>query len=220
MDITNDRNERWRGFLDSLLQKEDELLSALRGRAEAEDIPIIRKEAEYFLRWLLSVQRPERILEIGTATGYSAIYMLRHSPAQASLVTIENDAGRIPEAIKNFSLAGIKDRVSLIEGDAAEVLPGLEGSFDFVFLDAAKGQYIVLLPEILRLLREGGILVTDNILQDGDTLESRFAVRRRDRTIHKRMREYLYAITHDKRLVTDLLLAGDGIAVSVKSTTV
>ncbi|MBR1633930.1 MAG: O-methyltransferase [Lachnospiraceae bacterium] len=216
MDITNDRNERWRGFLDSLLQKEDELLSALRGRAEAEDIPIIRKEAEYFLRWLLSVQRPERILEIGTAIGYSAICMLRHSPAQASLVTIENDAGRIPEAIKNFSLAGIKDRVSLIEGDAAEVLPGLEGSFDFVFLDAAKGQYIVLLPEILRLLREGGILVTDNILQDGDTLESRFAVRRRDRTIHKRMREYLYAITHDERLVTDLLPVGDGIAVSVK----
>ena len=210
---------RWQVFLDSLLAKEDGYLPGLRERAEAQEIPVIRKETEYFLRWLLAAQRPQRMLEIGTAVGYSAIFMMRHSGESASLVTIENDRKRVLAARENFALSGLGDRISLIEGDAAEVLPGLEGSFDLVFLDAAKGQYIALLPEILRLLPAGGILVTDNILQDGDTLESRFAVRRRDRTIHKRMREYLYAITHDERLVTDLLPVGDGVAVSVRSVT-
>lgn len=209
-------NDRWNGFLDSLLLEEDEFLSDLRERAEAEEIPIIRKETEYFLKWLLAVRRPERILEIGTAVGYSGIFMLRHSAESASLVTVENDVGRVSEARENFVRAGLADRVSLMEGDAADVLLGLDGCFDFIFLDAAKGQYIALLPELLRLLGEGGILVTDNILQDGDTLESRFAVRRRDRTIHKRMREFSFAVTHSEELVADLLPVGDGVAVAVK----
>lgn len=207
---------RWNGFLDSLLLEEDESLSELRERAEAKEIPIIRREAEYFLKWLLAVRRPERILEIGTAVGYSGIFMLRHSSESASLVTVESDSGRISEARENFVRAGLADRVSLMEGDAADVLPRLNGCFDLIFLDAAKGQYMALLPELMRLLDRDGVLVTDNILQDGDTLESRFAVRRRDRTIHKRMREFLFAITHNSELVTDLLLLGDGAAVSVR----
>lgn len=207
---------RWNGFLDSLLLEDDEFLSDLRAAAEAKEIPIIRRETEYFLKWLLAVRRPERMLEIGTAVGYSGIFMLRHSSESASLVTVENDARRISEARENFVRANLSERVTLLEGDAADVLPGLDGCFELIFLDAAKGQYMALLPELMRLLDRDGVLVTDNILQDGDTLESRFVVRRRDRTIHKRMREFLFAITHSEELVTDLLSLGDGVAVSVK----
>ena len=104
----------------------------------------------------------------------------------------------------------------MLEGDAKEILPTLSGSYDLIFMDAAKGQYPFFLEEALRVLVPGGVLVTDNVLQDGDVIESRFAVERRNRTIHKRMREYLHTLTHDERLVTAILPTGDGVAVSVK----
>ena len=106
--------------------------------------------------------------------------------------------------------------ITLLEGDAAEVLKTLKEPYDFIFMDAAKGQYIHFLPEILRLLAEDGVLVSDNVLQDGDIIESRFAVTRRNRTIHKRMRDYLYELTHHENLVTSVLPIGDGITVSTR----
>ena len=111
---------------------------------------------------------------------------------------------------------GFENRITLIEGDATEVLPTLEGPFDFVFMDAAKGQYINFWPEIKRLTKDGGIIVTDNVLQDGDIIESRYAITRRNRTIHKRMRDYLYELTHDKGYTTTILPLGDGVSISVK----
>ena len=131
-------------------------------------------------------------------------------------MTIENYEKRITAAKENFRRAGRGEQITLIEGDAQEVLQGLEGPFDFVFMDAAKAQYIHYLPEVLRLLEAGGVLVSDNVLQGGDVFESRFAVERRDRTIHARMREYLYEIKHREGLVTSILPLGDGVAVSVK----
>jgi predicted O-methyltransferase YrrM len=132
------------------------------------------------------------------------------------IVTIENYEKRIPIAKENFIRADKADQITLLEGDAAEILPTLEESFDLIFMDAAKGQYIHFMPQVLRLLNSGGVLVSDNVLQDGDILESHYVVERRQRTIHKRMREYLYELTHNEELVTAILPVGDGITVSTR----
>ena len=114
------------------------------------------------------------------------------------------------------SLAGLEDKIKILEGDAADILPTLEGPYDVIFMDAAKGQYIHWLPDILRLLSANGVLFSDNVLQDGDIIESRYAVERRNRTIHARMREYLYTLTHMPELQTSVVPIGDGVALSVK----
>ena len=179
-------------------------------------VPIIRKEMQSFLKLILSIKKPERILEVGTAVGFSAILMAEYNPAACQITTIENYEKRIPIARENFKKTGKDRQITLIEGDAADVLKELEEPFDFIFMDAAKGQYIHFMPDILRLLKPDGILVSDNVLQDGDIIESRFIVTRRNRTIHKRMRDYLYELTHREDLVTSILPIGDGITVSVK----
>ena len=142
--------------------------------------------------------------------------MSEYAPEGCRITTIENYEKRIPIARENFVRAGKEDAITLIEGDAAEVLEELEGTYDFIFMDAAKGQYIHYLPHVFRLLSEGGCLVSDNVMQDGDVIQSRFAVERRNRTIHARMREYLYELKHDPCLETAILPLGDGVAVSVK----
>ena len=169
-----------------------------------------------FLKFLLAMKKPARILEVGTAVGFSAILMAEYDPVPCQITTIENYEKRIPIARENFKRAGKEAQIALLEGDAAEVLKTLEDPYDFIFMDAAKGQYIHFLPEILRLLAKDGVLVSDNVLQDGDVIESRFAVTRRNRTIHKRMREYLYTLTHSEELVTAVLPVGDGITLSTR----
>ena len=135
---------------------------------------------------------------------------------EQEITTIENYEKRIPIARENFRRAGKADRITLIEGDAAEVLTELTGEYDFIFMDAAKGQYIHYFPEVMRLLAKGGCLVSDNVMQDGDIIESRFAVERRNRTIHARMREYLYELKHNEELITSIIPLGDGVTVSIK----
>ena len=162
------------------------------------------------------MQKPKRILEVGTAVGFSAILMAEYNPYPCEIVTIENYEKRIPIARENFVRAGKENQITLIEGDATEVLKTLEEPFDMIFMDAAKGQYINFMPDILRLLKKDGVLVSDNVLQDGDIIESHFVVTRRNRTIHKRMREYLYELTHRDDLITAVLPIGDGITVSMK----
>ncbi len=179
-------------------------------------VPVIRKETQNLLKLLLAMNRPERILEVGTAVGFSALLMEDSNPVPCEITTIENYEKRIPVAKANFLRAGKQNVIKLSEGDAAQVLKELTGSYDFIFMDAAKGQYIHFLPEVMRLLRTGGVLVSDNVLQDGDIIQSRFAVTRRNRTIHKRMRDYLYELTHMEGLRTSILPIGDGVTVSVK----
>ncbi len=208
--------ERLAAYIRSLDAGNSPLLDEIEGEALGCQVPVIRRETQNFLRLLLVLKRPMRILEVGTAVGFSALFMAEYAPKGACITTIEHDRRRILAARENFRRAGREDEITLLEGDAAERLPEQVGPFDFVFMDAAKGQYLNFLPEILRLMEEGAVLVSDNVLQEGDILESRFAVTRRDRTIHKRMREYLYELTHHPKLVTSLLSAGDGIAVSVK----
>ena len=177
-------------------------------------VPVIRREMQSFLKVLLAVARPRRILEVGTAVGFSTLFLCEYGPEDCRITTIENYAKRIPVARENFRKAGREEQITLLEGDAEDILKTLEGPYDLIFMDAAKGQYIHFLPEVLRLMEKGSILVSDNVLQDGEIIESRFLVERRNRTIHKRMRDYLYALKHDPRLVTSVIPLGDGITVS------
>ncbi len=209
-------NERIVTFINSLDTKNSEILETIESEARAADIPIIRKEMQSFLKVILLMKKPERVLEVGTAVGFSALLMSEYVSKECRITTIENYEKRIPIARENFQRAGKEEQITLIEGDASEVLKMLDGSYDFIFMDAAKGQYIHYLPDILRILPPGGCLVSDNVMQDGDVIESRFAVERRNRTIHARMREYLYELKHNDALTTSIIPLGDGVAVSIK----
>ena len=208
--------ERLVTYLHSLEQENSEILEEIEQEALRDSVPIIRKEMQSFLKVLLAIKRPTRILEVGTAVGFSALLMSEYAPEECTITTIENYEKRIPIARENFKRAGKEQKITLIEGDAMEVLTELSGPYDFIFMDAAQGQSIAYLPEVLRILEPGGVLVSDNVLQDGNIIESRFAVERRDRTIHSRMREYLYTLKHHPDLETSIIPLGDGTAVSVK----
>lgn len=209
-------DERLVMYINSLDTGNTEILDQIEKEAIAAYVPIIRKEMQSFLKLLLAMQKPMRILEVGTAVGFSAILMAQYAPADCKIVTIENYEKRIPVAKENFKRAGKDEQITLLEGDAMQILPTLSGEFDMIFMDAAKGQYINFMPDILRLLKSGGVLVSDNVLQDGDIIESHYVVERRNRTIYKRMREYMYELTHNEGLVTAVLPVGDGITVSAK----
>ena len=203
-------------YIHSLESGNSAILETIEKEALDTFVPIIRKEMQSFLKVFLMIQKPKRILEVGCAVGFSAILMSEYMPGDGHITTIENYEKRIPIARENFKRAGKEDKITLIEGDAMDVLKTLDGPYDFIFMDAAKGQYIHYLPEILRLLPAGGVLITDNVLQEGDITSSRFAVERRNRTIHARMRDYLYEIKHNDHLETSIVPLGDGISISYR----
>ena len=209
-------DERMVTFIHSLETENSEILETIEKEALDTFVPIIRKEMQSFLKVLLAIKKPKRILEVGTAVGFSAILMSEYASKECHVTTIEKYEPRIPIARENFKRAGKEDKITLLEGDALEILKGMEGEFDFILMDAAKAQYIYYMPEVVRLLAKDGVLVSDNVLQDGDIIESRFAVERRNRTIHSRMREYLYELKHHKLLETSIIPLGDGVALSTK----
>lgn len=209
-------NERIVSYIHSLEKSNSVVLEEIEKEAIATYVPIIRKEMESFLRVMLTIKQPKRILELGTAIGYSAILMSEYMPKDCEIDTIENYDKRIPIARANFERAGVSDRINLYEGDAMEIMPTLKHKYDFVFMDAAKAQYIYFLPLLKDLMEDGAILITDNVLQDGDIIESRFGVTRRNRTIHSRMREYMYEIKNSDDFETTIVPIGDGITLSVK----
>lgn len=209
-------DERFVTYINSLDSGNTELLEEIEAEALRQDVPVIRKETQSCLKLFLAMQRPQQILEVGTAVGFSAILMKTYNPADCKITTIENYEKRIPVARENFRRAGKEDVITLLAGDAMEILPTLAGEYDFIFMDAAKGQYVHFLPQVQRLLRSGGVLLSDNVMQDGTVVESRFAVERRDRTIHARMREYLYGLKRGGVFETSILPLGDGVALSVK----
>ena len=203
---------RVRSFILSHYGDEEPWLQELYNDAVGRDIPVIRQDTKELLRLLLSMHKPQKILEIGTAVGFSALFMAECCP-DAEIVTMELDPERAEEARGHFREKGA-GRIRLIEGDAAKLLPELSERFDFFFVDAAKAQYIVYLPEILKLSAPGAVILSDNVLQEGNVLESHFQVEKRDRTIHDRMREYLRTLTHTPGLTTCILDVGDGVAVT------
>jgi len=211
-------DERIVSYIHSLEQPNNPILAEMERYAHENDVPIIRKEMESFLKTMLEIKRPERVLELGTAIGYSAILMSESLGEEAVIDTIENYDKRIALAKENIVKAGKSDMINIHEGDALEVMKNLKGPYDFVFMDAAKAQYVNFLPPVLSLMKKGSILITDNVLQEGDITESRFVVERRDRTIHSRMREYLHMVKNHEQLTTTIIPIGDGITVSVKIT--
>lgn len=210
--------ERMEVYLNSLDSGNGSFLDELERRAVADEVPVIRQSMQSFLKVLLALHQPKRILEVGTAVGFSAILMAMNTAPDCTITTIEKYEKQIPQARKNFAASGLDSRITLLEGDALEIMQGLSGTYDMVFMDAAKGQYIHFLPDALRLLRTGGVLISDNVLQDGDIIESHYAVERRNRTIYKRMREYLYVLKHTEGLLTSIVPVGDGAAVTVKQS--
>lgn len=203
-------------YINSLNLPEDPLLYEIEKEARKQEVPIIRTEMKNLIKVLLQIKKPEKILEVGTAVGFSTLFMSRYLEPGAAITTIERYEPRIEKAKENFKKADEKQCITLLEGDAMEILKNLEETYDFIFMDAAKGQYIHFLPDILRLLKKGGLLVSDNALQEGELVKSRYAVTRRNRTIHSRMREYLYTITHMEELSTVILPLGDGVTVSYR----
>ncbi len=212
--ITGD--ERLNAFIDSLDTGNTPFLNGIEKEAKETNVPIIRTQVQSLLKLLLAMRKPATILEVGCAIGFSALLMSEYGPEDCHITTIEKYEKRIPVARENFRRAGKEERITLLEGDAVEILQKMTGAYDMIFMDAAKGQYIHFLPDVLRLLAPGGILLSDNVLQDGDILESRFAVTRRNRTIHSRMRAYLYELKHHPQLETVILPVGDGVTLSVK----
>ena len=209
--------ERIVSYINSLEKENSPVLEEIEKEARKDGVPSIRKEMESCLRVMLSIKKPMRILELGTAVGYSAILMSEYIDEKGQIITIENYDKRIPLAKENIKKAGRENVIKLLEGDAMEIMPTLESNrFDFVFMDAAKAQYIHFLPEVLRLMKKDGVLITDNVLQEGDLIQSKYVVRRRDRTIHKRMREYLEVVKNHPQLETSIVPIGDGITMSVK----
>jgi O-methyltransferase len=207
---------RVREYLESLVRYNSDICEIIRERALEDEVPIIRRDTESFLKTVLAMKRPKTILEVGTAVGYSAIVMAESCKAQ--ITTIEKYEKRIPIAKSNFLAAGKEKQIHFLTGDAAEVLADLvnkKEKYDFIFMDAAKAQYFIWLPMIRQLLSDGGILFSDNVLQDGTVAESRFGISRRPRSIHTRMRDYLYALTHDEHWTTSILEVGDGVSLSV-----
>ena len=207
-------DERYTAYINSLDRGNSDIVRTIEKEALKDHVPIIRRETGSLLKVLLRMVKPKRVLEVGTAVGFSAIMMSECLESTSTVTTIENYDKRIPVARRNFKRAGKEDVITLLEGDAMEVMKGLKPHYDFIFVDAAKGQYIRFLPEIMRLLPVGGTLVSDNV--DGDVIESRYAVTRRDRTIHSRMREYLWALKHMEELETAVLPIGDGVTVSTR----
>ena len=209
-------NERIVDYINSLDKGNSPVCNAIEKEALADGVPIIRKEMGNLLKVLLLLKQPQKILEVGTAVGYSSILMSENMPQNCRITTIENYEKRIPVAKNNFKRAGKEEVITLLEGDGMDILKELDGTYDFIFMDAAKGQYINFLPELLRLMPAGGLLISDNVLQEGDIVESRYGVTRRNRTIHTRMREYIYTLTHAEQLETSIVPIGDGITLSVK----
>ena len=210
-------DERMVAFINSFDKGNTPFLNEIEKYALETQVPIIRKEMQSFLRFLLTMKKPMKILEVGTAIGFSALLMSEYAPKGCQITTIEKYEPRIPIAREYFRKAGKEDCITLLEGDATDILQQLDDTYDLIFMDAAKGQYIHFMPDILRLLAKDGLLISDNVLQDGDIIESRYAVVRRNRTIHGRMREYLYELTHHPKLETSILPVGDGITLSVKT---
>lgn len=203
-------------FIRSYIHDDAGQLGDIYRQAVSDGVPVIRPETRELLKTQLLLTKPLNILEIGTAVGYSALFMLQYTPKNAHVTTIELSTDRVKDARENIRSLNRQDEITVLQGDAAEVLKTMDGSFDFVFVDAAKAQYIVYLPEVMRLVRRGGLIVSDNVLQEGEVLESHFTVAKRDRTIHDRMRAYLYELCNNKQLETAILSVGDGVALSVR----
>lgn len=204
-------------YLRTVQPEYDGILGEIEKESRAADVPIIPHETARLLSVLLTMKKPEKILEIGTAVGFSAGLMTRYLTEGGSVTTIDRFEVMLKDARVNIKRMGLENKIKILEGDAADILPTLTGPYDVIFLDAAKGQYLSFLPHCIRLMPVGGLLIVDDVLQGGDIAKTRFSVPRRQRTIHKRMRNFLWEISHSDILTSAIIPIGDGLAVCVKT---
>lgn len=209
-------NDTLNTYLRTLQPMYDGVLGEIQREAIAANVPIVPHETARLLSVLLELKKPRQILEIGTAVAFSAGLMSQYLQEGGSITTIDRFEVMLQDARKNIKRMGLENTIHILEGDAADILPALEGPYDVIFLDAAKGQYGNFLPHLLRLLPVGGLLIVDDVLQGGSIAETRYSVPRRQRTIHKRMRQFLWDITHHPALETSIVPIGDGVALCYK----
>ncbi|MBP3337567.1 MAG: O-methyltransferase [Clostridia bacterium] len=200
-------------YINKTIKKNNPFLCELEKEARAEHIPVVHNEAGRFLAVLLSIIKPKKILEIGTAIGYSAILMHEACGGNVKITTIERDAEMIERAKKNLHTAGILKDVTILEGDAQDKIKEAEGDFDFVFIDAAKGQYMKFFEEVSKKVRPGSVIVTDNVLFMGKVAIPGLPPRKH-RTIVVNLREYLDMLCTRDDLDTSILPLGDGMAIT------
>lgn len=202
-------------YIRSLIPTKDNLLLELERYAELNHVPIIHPEVAQLIRVLINIAKPKRILEIGTAIGYSALIMASAMPKDGKIISIEKREAMINIAEKNIASYGYSNMIKIIKGEAEEVLPNINDKFDFIFIDAAKGQYMEFFPHCIRNLTDGGIILSDNVLYKGMVASDEFVIRRK-KTIVKRMRNYLDYITSNKNLESSVIPIGDGVAITYK----
>ena len=203
-------------YIRTTLQDKEGLLRELEIYAQENNVPIVHKEVSELLKVLLKVQKPKRILEVGCAIGYSSILFATVLDKDVEIITVERNEKMIEKAKENIKRAEMENNITILEGDAEELLPYVEGTFDMIFLDAAKGQYKLFYDMIIDKLKVDGLLISDNILYKGMVAHDDYVIRRK-KTIVKRMRNYLDYISHCDYLDTSLIPIGDGVAFSYKN---
>ena len=204
-------DERLFTFINSFDKGNSAFLDELEQEAKRDYVPIIRTDMQNLLRFLLRLKRPLNILEVGTAVGFSALLMAEATTEDCQITTIENYEKRIPIARANFQRAGMEHRITLLEGDATEILKELEGPYDFIFMDAAKGQYMEFLAVADRILKPGGLLVADNVLINGWVVNLNYP-RHRQKTMVYRMKEFLEQFKNNPAYQCSVVPLGDGVA--------
>lgn len=187
-------------------------LEIIKQKALEEHIPIIMDDTLEVVDKILVELKPKRILEIGTAVGYSAMCFSEYLNENGMIDTIERDEERIKEAKENIVRVGVEEKINILEGDAVEILPTLQGTYDMIFIDAAKGKYPFFLKEALRMLSENGIILADNILYKGYVMSD--YNKHKQRTAVRNLREYIHEVTSDPNLETEILEVGDGLAIT------
>lgn len=213
--LSNINEDNIEEYIRSLIPSKDDFLIELEKYAELNHVPIIHPEVAQLIKVLIKISKPKKILEIGTAIGYSALVMASAMGKDGKVITIEKRDDMINIANKNISDSGYFSKIQIIKGEAEEVLPSINDEFDFIFIDAAKGQYMEFFPHCIRNLVDGGIIVSDNVLYKGMVASDELVVRRK-KTIVKRMRSYLNYITSNDSIESTVIPIGDGVAITYK----
>ncbi|MDK2798447.1 MAG: hypothetical protein PWP27_27 [Clostridiales bacterium] len=202
-------------YIRKIIPPNQGILNQMEEYAYENHVPIVQPEVARLIFVIAKIVNPTNILEIGTAIGYSAILLSNTLKPGGKIVTIERYEKMIKIAADNIKKANLENTITILEGDAEQILPTLEGQYDCIFIDAAKGQYMQFLPHCIRLLRSGGILISDNVLYKGMIATDTLVVRRK-KTIVKRLRSYLDTISHHPQLESTIIPIGDGVAISYK----
>lgn len=214
LNLSNINEEYIEEYIRNILPENKFYLKELEIYAELNHIPIIEKEVAQLLKLLLKIHKPKKILEIGTAIGYSALVMAE-AIDNCQITTIERLPNMVQLAKTNINNTVYKNKIRILEGEAEEILPNIEEKYDFIFLDAAKGQYLELFNHCMRLLRPKGLIVSDNVLFKGMVASDKLVIRRK-KTIVKRLRKYLEYINAIEGYISSIIPIGDGVALTYR----